>query len=226
MFSLKMAVRAGAILLCALTTQSYAASITAPITLFNTGVDAAGNALIGGNGIVDPHYSIFSSDIAGVTTGVSAVTYFNGAYAPDSATSRWISHSATGFPGGGTTTFRTTFDLTGLNPSSAVITGMNAADNAGTILLNGTSVGSLNGSFNTLVPFTISTGFINGLNTLDFAVTDFGPPLALRIADISGTANNAGPTPVPEPVPEPVSIALLGLGLAGIAAVRRKRKHS
>lgn len=126
-------------MLWALATQSYAA----PITLFNTGVDAAGNALVGGNGVADPHYSIFSSTIAGVTTGGSAVTYTHPAYAPNSATSRWISHSANGSPGSGTTTFRTTFDLTGLDPSSALITGKNAADNAGTIILNGMTVGTL-----------------------------------------------------------------------------------
>ncbi len=189
--------------------------------LFNTGVDASGNALAGGDGVSDPHYSVFSSTIGGVTTGVNAVTHLNGLYVANSATSRWISHSANGSPGNGTTTFRTTFDLTGLDPSSATITGLDAADNGGTIFLNGVNTGVLNGNFGVLAAFTISTGFIAGLNTLDFAVDDFGPPLALRIADISGTANAAGPAAVPEPV----SVALLGLGLFGIAAIRRKHKR-
>jgi len=190
--------------------------------LFNTGVDASGNALAGGNGVTDPHYLVFSSTIGGVTTGVNAVTYFNSAYIANSATSRWISHSADGSPGNGTTTFRTTFDLTGLDPNSAEITGFNAADNGGSILLNGVNVGSLNGAFNTLAAFTISSGFIAGVNTLDFSVVDGGPPLALRIDGISGTADLAGPAAAPEPI----SAALLGLGLLGIAAVRRKQKRA
>lgn len=197
----------------ALSTSVSAASIPG---LFNTGVDGAGNALVGGNGTTDTHYLVLSSTIVGVATGVDAVTYFNGAYAAESATSRWISHSASGFPGVGTTTFRTTFDLTGLDPNTAAINGLNGADNFGTIVLNGVATGiSLNGSFGVMAAFSITSGFVAGLNTLDFVVGDAGPPLAFRIDGISGTADVAA-------VPLPASVAMLVPALFGLVAARRK----
>ena len=200
-----------------LATVSTAAA-AAPIPgLFNTGTDASNVALVGGNGLTDPHYSVLSSTIAGVVTGVQAVTYLNAAYVPNDANSRWISHSSNGSPGNGTTTFRLSFDLTGLDPSTAEITGTWGADNAGAILLNGVNTGIPTVGFSTLANFTISTGFVAGLNTLDFAVTDFGAPLALRVDNLAGTAD----PDVVDPVPAPAALALFGLGLVGIALRRR-----
>jgi len=185
--------------------------------LFNTGVDADGNALAGNDGVVDSHYTVFSSTIPGVVTGVNAVTYKHPSYVANDANSRWVSHSSSGFPGSGTTTFRTIFDLTGLDASTATINGFNAVDNAGTIILNGVATGiSLNGSFGTLAAFSITSGFIAGLNTLDFVVDDFGPPLALRIAGLTGTAQLAA-------VPLPASVLMLAPALLGLGALRRKR---
>ena len=187
--------------------------------LFNTGVDDAGNALVGPNGVADTHYLLLSTNIGGISTGGNAVTFFNGSYAANSTSSRWISHSANGSPGTGTTVFRTTFDLTGLDPSTAQISGLNAVDNAGLIRLNGVDTDvELNGSFGTLVAFSISSGFIAGVNTLDFVVTDFGPPLALRITGLQGTALAA-------PVPLPASLLLLAPALVGVAGLRRKAER-
>lgn len=184
--------------------------------LFNTGVDANGNALAGGDGVADSHYTVFSSTIPSVVTGVDAVTYKHPSYVANDATSRWISHSASGFPGSGTTTFRTTFDLTGLDASTAQISGFNAVDNAGSIVLNGVATGiSLNGNFGTLVAFSITGGFVAGLNTLDFVVNDFGPPLALRIAGMTGTAQVAA-------VPVPAAFSMLAPALLGLGLLRRK----
>lgn len=189
----------------------------APIPgLFNTGTDASNVALAGGNGVTDPHYLVLSSNIAGVTTGVQAVTYFNGAYVPNDADSRWISHSANGSPGNGTTTFRLTFSLAGLNPATASISGTWGTDNAGVILLNGVNTGIPTISFTSLANFTINSGFIAGVNTLDFAITDFGPPLALRVDNLVGEAD-----PSVVGTPAPAMLGLFGMGLIGLALRRR-----
>jgi hypothetical protein len=206
-----------AMLLVGVASGAWAAPIPG---LFNTGTDAAGNALVGGNGVADPHYTVLSSDIPGVTTGVSAVTYFvPSAYAPEDTDSRWISHSSTGSPGSGSTVFRLSFDLTGLDPETAVINGVFAADNAALIFLNGTSTGLTVPQFNFLVPFSITDGFVAGVNTLDFRVTDEFPPMAFRVDDLVGTADllDGGPAPVPAPA----SLALLGLGAAALGLRRR-----
>lgn len=199
------------------------ASVAVPIGtvliggLFDTGVDDSGNALVGGDGVTDTHYVIVASTVTGITAGGNAVTYKHPAYVADSATSRWISHSKTGSPGNGITTFRLTFDLSGLDAGTAVITGKNAADNGGRIYLNGVDTGVSLGSYSSLVAFTIGSGFKAGINTLDFAVEDSGPPLGLRIDSLQGTAQIAA-------VPVPASLLLLAPALAVLGASRRKAR--
>jgi hypothetical protein len=174
--------------------------------------------------VADPHYTILSSTSPGFAGG-AAVTFADSAYVANDADSRWVSVSANGNPGHNTTVYRTTFSLSGFDAASAQITGLWASDNNAEILLNGAATGftlpAAGVSFFFLHAFTLSSGFVAGVNTLDFRVTDVGPPTALRVDSITGTANLAPPT---GGVPEPSAWALmiLGFGAAG-AALRRRR---
>ncbi len=201
-----------------------------PIIIFNTGVDDFGSLLP--DGAIDPHYTLVSSPDPGFPGPNAFVAqqggWVWGYWVPDSATSKWISPatnpSATQYPLTGNYVYQTTFDLTGLDPSTAQISGIWTTDNAGVdIILNGTSLGytTPDAAFahfdGTHYAFTILSGFVDGENILQFVVHNDGTPRSptgLRV-ELSGSAD-------PE-VPEPATLALAGLGLLAGAALLRRR---
>ena len=101
-------------------------------------------------------------------------------------------------------------EIAGKQLGFAQISGSWGADNLGTIFLNGVNTGITNGTFGFLSPFAINSGFVNGINTLTFQIQDFGPPLAFRVDNISGTADA-----LTAAVPEPSTWAMMILGFAG-----------
>jgi hypothetical protein len=227
---------AGAIAAAALlgAAQAQSASI---VGLFNTGVDDSNVALatFGGE---DTHYEIISTSASSFALG-SSITYEHPSYVAGDGDSKWISGNATGLTGSpsSTTTYRLSFSLTGLDPLSAVISGNWGTDNEGTIFLNGVNtLISLTGSipnvldggdfdnFTRLHAFSISSGFVAGLNTLDFVILDTGPPSAMRVDDLAGTANAVIPTPTIA-VPEPASWALMLVGFFGLGGALRTRRR-
>jgi hypothetical protein len=154
-----------------------------------------------------------------------------GPWISNSATSKWIAPRSDAGNGNadGNYTYRTTFDLTGLNPTSATITGWWATDNAGLdILINGKSTGisvpfsdGSGYSFQSQHAFTITEGFAPGINTLDFVVNNFPNsgninPTGLRV-ELAGAAEAGS-------VPEPCTLLLIGSGLIGLAATRKRSK--
>jgi hypothetical protein len=206
---------------CALFALASAAHAS-PIFIFDTGVDLFGVPLANGM-IGDPHYVLISvpAGSAAIQVRTSAGGFpINGPWLGDDSLSAWIRPNNPGPPNDpvGVYDFRTTFDLTGLNPATAVVIGQWATDNEGlNILINGTPTGFTAAGFSSWSSFTLSSGFIAGANTLDFIVNNFsgdtGNPTGLRV-EMSGTANE---------IPEPVSFVLLGAGLGALGLLRRRK---
>jgi hypothetical protein len=181
-----------------------------PAAAANFSINSTGG---GPEGFADPNW-LLNGGTAYVTIDSQ---YPFGPWLANSVASGWISpkpsyalssyDDAPGF-----NTYSTTFDLTGLNPASASISFLVAADDALIdVLLNGVSQGIYYvglDSFSGL--FTINSDFIIGINTIEFVTENGGPPNSpsgLRIQFMESIAD----VPVAS-APEPSSIALLGLG--------------
>lgn len=190
--------------------QAQAATIT---TLYNTGVNDSGTVLATG---IDSHYTVVSTP-----TGDAPYNAFIGStFTPGSAlaSSGNISSGSTGSGVPGDYNYQTTFSLTGFDLSSAVINGRWVSDDSGTqILLNGNSIGVPVNPIGNIYSFTINSGFVSGVNTLNFIVNNAGTvvnPTGLQVS-LNGTA---APTDVPEP------FTVIGTLVGGTAAVRMRKK--
>jgi hypothetical protein len=170
----------------------------------NTGLNSDGTFVA--DGAIDPHYKIIQSADASYP-GPNAVVVnagFPGSWIQANGVSKWIAPRAVQTSGAnapGDYVYRTTFDLTGLEFNSAVLTGRWASDNAGVeIRLNGVSTGFSNpGAFSAFAPFIINSGFVEGTNTLDFVVNNTPPNASqtgLRV-EISGEADPVSPPGTP-----------------------------
>jgi hypothetical protein len=206
----------------------------APIMIFNTGTLFNGAVAPDGT-IGDSHYTLVSAPGGSTTVRVRTAGAFPiPPWVGNDALSAWIGpnndNSLDGPPGN--YDYRTTFDLTGLDPSTAILTGAWAMDNSGiSILLNGVATGitrpdpTLTGNpFMSFANFSINSGFVAGVNTLDFIINNdkvnggTSPnPTGLRV-EISGTAASSSA------VPEPASLVLVGAGFAGVYLLGRSRR--
>ncbi len=185
--------------------------------LFNTGVDNNGAALA--DEAVDPHYQlVVNADSASTDAIVHLSTIFpivSGPWLANTATSKWIgpradTSGAAGLAqGNGTYVYRTTFDLSGLDLNSVIITGGWALDNTGvSIKVNGQPTGLVNNNgFAGATPFTISSAnasFVNGMNTLEFEVQNADATAGytgLHVVGLRGTAQLPGTPPTIEQQP-------------------------
>ncbi len=168
------------------------------------------------------------------TTGFVTATAVTGRF---TGTTQWIANNSTGtnVPGDWTFfVFRETFDLTGYDPNTANLQFQWAADDSGQgfadrgtwvpkyslnggSLVTGTWPGGNTYGFGPTVD--ISSGFVPGINVIEFYVEGNGGTDGFALNPISFTAS----------VPEPASLTLLGISAAaglGYLGVQTRRQRS
>ncbi len=173
-----------------------AAAAPQPLSgLFNTGVDGAGVPLA--DNVPDTHY-VFQGAPEGAFIGTNPLAATAGGGFPigpwlgDNATSAWLTPRADTTGDLGDWIYRTTFTVpAGTDPSTAFIYGFAGADNSlRDVLLNGVSIknpatpaADILSGFDALFPWSVTRGFVPGVNTLDFV-----------LFEASGAANAGGYT--------------------------------
>ena len=194
-------------------------AMAASIVVHNTGVDSSDVLVAPG---ASTAFWLLSSKPGGATETIGSNPFrFNCCYWADQSNAAWVSTVAGGSSSaGGNYVYDLQINLTGLDPSSAVISGKYGSDNSGQVWLNGNAPvlvqGSNFGSYPASPNFTISSGFVPGINTIHVQVTNEGNPTAFFVQFTSATANAAAG------VPEPGAMALTFGALAGLTFLRRR----
>jgi hypothetical protein len=215
---------------CALT---RGAPIPDLVSNISTGIDPVTGQQLANNAS-DSRWIIGPGD--GYATGQTPIARSDplpSIYIPDSnsTSSRWIAvYTGNGQEGlsvavTGIFYYQTSIDLTGYSPSTALITGRLAADDAVvSVQVNGVTVYTPPGGYFgtegswTALPASLGLGsFSSGVNTITFDVYNSAPytPEAFRLeAGVYAT-----------PVPEPASVGLV-LAPAALLLLHRRRFHA
>ncbi|WZO98490.1 DUF11 domain-containing protein [Isosphaeraceae bacterium EP7] len=204
-------------------------ALLATIPIYSTGVAANGELAVPGSAEV--HFQLVSSP-----TGANQNFVMNpppDVFVANGPTSQWIGPTADPFLGtdSGDFVYRQTFDLTGLDPTTAVLHLQLASDNDSRVFLNGvdTNVALIQGSlyafdYETLHPFTIATGFRAGYNTLEIVVHNDYSATGLRL-DLSGTADPADPSLPVYPANVSLASAVQGASTTAVQGTLTGARH-
>ena len=189
------------------------------ITTYNTGVAADGSLLAPGT--LDPNYTLIHSDDP---NGTTAVASSGNPVWTTSSSAGWITPGANGDSGAaqGYYVYETTLDLTNYDPTTAVFSGCVSSDNQVGVYLNRDRSLQLftETGFSSSSCFSITSGFVTGVNQIDYAVYNTGnDPSGLLVSNTSAYAQ-----PVPAQTPEPESLFLLGTGALGTLTLVSKRR--
>lgn len=191
-----------------------AAPVSTP-AIFNTGVDDFGEELPGGS--KDPHFGLKLPNPAATKDAFSVRrTVLPPTWVDAPTGSAWIGpNSGNSFGPRGDYSYIQEFSLTGTKLENIKISGRWASDNSSRIYLNGiftdNSIDYING-FLFLVDFTITSGFKQGLNTLEFVVNNAGSgKTGLLVSDLTL-------------VPIPGAIWLFASALVAVIGINRRLK--
>jgi len=191
-------------------------ALAGTITVHNTGVNSS-DALVAPG--AQASFWTLSAEPAGAVEAIGSNPFrFNCCYFPDTATAAWVSPQANGNAGaGGFYTYDLVINLTGLDPTTASISGIFGTDNDGSIFLNSNAAAATTcfACFGAPTTFTINSGFVAGLNTIHVKVDNGGDPTAFFVSFTSAIAGGGSA------VPEPATILLTCAGLVGLLALRR-----
>ena len=199
----------------------HAGTIT---TLYNTG-GATQKA-------IDPNWTVNGGDA--YVTDETAFPFVGllVPWTPNNSVSSWISpqgsYAGGGSDPGGLYIYSTQFDLTGYDLASVIIEVNAEVDNQ--ILdmrINGTSahVFPFVNAFVPEPPFILASGFLEGLNRLDFVTYNI-PQLTPNPNGLNVWFDSSGSlTRIPDApdIPEPATILLIGAGLIAIASLSKRR---
>ena len=166
------------------------------IKLFNTGVGLTA-------GEPDPHWQIVARTDDPHFKPQQAVkpAFISQWWLANDSRSQWISLAAECWsPVGVTYKFRTTFELVGLQPRTAALRGLMAADDfVRAIYLNGRKVFSPREDekgygFVAMRPFSVTDGFVEGANVLEFDVRklSYNDGAGARRAESDGPSRRVG----------------------------------
>jgi len=198
------------------------AALAAPITVHNTGVDSTDTLVAMG---AETEFWTLLSAPGGATEVVGSNTFrfAHAAYIADSLQSAWVSPAASGNASVfGVYVYELLVDLTGFDLSSVSIKGMFSTDNDGFIRVNGAAAAATTGfaDFGSLHAFTLDSNFLSGINSIQVGANNGGNPTAFRVEFSEAAGSPIDPTAVPEPA----SLLLVGSGIAGLIARRRRQQ--
>ena len=177
-------------------TNSATATLTVLVPfpgIYNTGLSDSRTVLPDGQ--VDPHYKLVvnpnnPASSSSVVQDSTAWPIVGGPWIQNSSISKWIGPALnTSGAAAGNYSYQLTLDLTGYDPRTAFLAGSWAADDTGSIFLNGTDTGfwSTN-SFASFSTFALTNSFVLGTNLIEFKVSNAASPTGLRVESLRGTA--------------------------------------
>jgi hypothetical protein len=142
----------------------------------------------------------------------------------NTADSKWVQPPSTNLDNQPACTYEivTSFNVDpSTDLSSIVISGRWSADNSATMAINGNAVPGSATGFTAWTSFSISSGFVAGVNQIKFFLTNAAGtslnPTGLRVEF---------DTPQAVAVPEPATLVSAGVALAGLALARRFRARA